>query len=225
MLSYLSHFFSGEVDPFWPHIVLLSLSVLASFAVGAGIIFESPDYPSLHRIANKLVIAGVVVEAACTIVLFVFDEGISSAQQEKIISLESRLAARTLTVEQQHAITSAVSRFRDITFEISTYRHNTEAISLSKQILSSLDEAKWDFVDIYSEPIGVVGGIFVVSNNSICDEKGACSEDTPPVEQQAVTALVEALRGANLSAEGAAKTALPVNPKRVAVMIQVGIKP
>jgi hypothetical protein len=41
MLAYLSHFLSGGVDSTWPHAILLSISVLASFAVGAGIIFES----------------------------------------------------------------------------------------------------------------------------------------------------------------------------------------
>jgi hypothetical protein len=41
MLAYLSHFFSGGDDSTWPHAILLSISVLASFAVGAGIIFES----------------------------------------------------------------------------------------------------------------------------------------------------------------------------------------
>jgi hypothetical protein len=226
MLTYLSNFFSGGVDPLWPHVALLTVSVLASFAVAGGIIFESPKYStSVHRIATWLVIGGVAIEALCTIVLFVFDEGISGAQQDKIIALESRLAARTLTVEQQHSIASAVSKFPGITFEISTYRHNTEAISLSKQIMFSLNEAKWDFVDVYSEPIGVVGGIFVVSNSSICDAKGACSEDTPPIEREAATVLIEALRRADLSADGAAKTALVVNPKRVAIMIQVGIKP
>ena len=102
MLTYLSNFFSGQVDSLWPHVVLLTGSVLASFAVGGGIIFESPKYSErVHRIATKLVIAGVVVEAVCTIVLFVFDEGISSkqqstieAQQEKIIALEMALSPR-----------------------------------------------------------------------------------------------------------------------------------
>jgi hypothetical protein len=217
----MSAFFSGSLEPFWPHALLLTFAILASFAVATGIVLESPHW----SIANALVIGGVAIEAVCTLLLFGFDEGISDAQQSKIIALESRLAARTLTVEQQRAITSAIDKFSGITFEISTYRHNAEAIALSKQIQSSLNDANWDFVDIYSEPIGVVGGIFVVSNSSICDEKGACSENTPPAEQQAVTALVEALRAANLSVEVAAKTALHVNPKRVAVMVQVGIKP
>jgi hypothetical protein len=101
MPAYLSHFFSGEVDPTWPHAILLTVTVLASFAVAAGIIFESPEYSaSVHRVATWCVIVGVAIEAVCTITLFVFDEGISSAQQSKIIALETRLAPRVLTSEQ-----------------------------------------------------------------------------------------------------------------------------
>jgi hypothetical protein len=85
MPTYITAFISGGMDPFWPHFILLSVSVLSSFAVAAGIILESPKYPeSLHGIANKLVIGGVAIEALCTIGLFVFDEGISNAQQSAI---------------------------------------------------------------------------------------------------------------------------------------------
>jgi len=63
--------------------------VVASIAVGVGIIFERPKYSAaVHRVAFWLVVTGIVVEAICTIFLFVFDEGISSAQQSKIIVLE-----------------------------------------------------------------------------------------------------------------------------------------
>lgn len=85
MLTYVSRFILGGMEPFWPHVFLLSLSVVASLAVGAGIIFERPKYPpSVHRVAFWLVVGGVIIEAICTIFLFVFDEGISNAQQSKI---------------------------------------------------------------------------------------------------------------------------------------------
>ena len=89
ILTYLSKWDSGELPPFWPHFWLLSFSVLASFAVGIGILFERPKHSdSVHRIAFWLVMGGIAIEACCTIFLFVFDEGISSAQQSTMISLE-----------------------------------------------------------------------------------------------------------------------------------------
>jgi hypothetical protein len=109
---YVSRFISGDFEPFWPHAILLSSSVLASIAVGAGILFERPEYSSsVHKIAFWLIVVGIAVEAVCTIFLFVFDEGISSAQQSKIISLENRLAGRSLTAEQQEALKRRMTPF------------------------------------------------------------------------------------------------------------------
>ena len=87
------------------HILLLSGDVTATIVVGWGIIWESPSQPqSRHRIAMWLVIGGVAAETLCSISLFAFDESISRAQQEKIISLESSLAGRSLTKSQYNAI-------------------------------------------------------------------------------------------------------------------------
>jgi hypothetical protein len=88
----VSEFFSGSLDPRWPHALLLSVAIIASFAVAVGIVMESPHW----SIANALVIGGVVLEAICTLLIFGFDEGISSAQQSKIIALESQLAPREI---------------------------------------------------------------------------------------------------------------------------------
>src|ERR1700757_2815046 len=108
MVTYFNAFISGELEPFWPHFWLLSVTILAGAAVAAGIIFDSVEYSaSTHRIAKWLVIGGVAVESVCTICLFVFDEGISGAQQgiirsqqSKIIALENHLGPRTLTGDQ-----------------------------------------------------------------------------------------------------------------------------
>jgi hypothetical protein len=85
MLTYLSALLPDTSWPFWPHFWLLSVSILASFAVAAGIIFEASEYSaSTHRVAKWLVIGGVAIEAACTVSLFAFDERISGAQQSTI---------------------------------------------------------------------------------------------------------------------------------------------
>jgi hypothetical protein len=100
MLTYLSALFSGTTEPFWPHLILISGSVLAGIAVGAGILLESNEYStSVHRLANWLVIVGVVIESVCTVCLFVFDEGISGAQQSKIIALETKHLDRSKILE------------------------------------------------------------------------------------------------------------------------------
>jgi hypothetical protein len=82
----MSGFFSGSFDPSWPHVVLLSVAIVASFAVAIGIVMESPHW----SVANVLVVGGVAIEAVCTILLFGFDEGISQSQQAKIVAMQAR---------------------------------------------------------------------------------------------------------------------------------------
>jgi hypothetical protein len=96
MWMYVSALLSGTAEPFWPHFVLISGSVLAGIAVGAGIIFESSEYSaSVHRVAKWLVIVGVVVESLCTVCLFVFDEAISSTQQATIRDQQAEIIRLT----------------------------------------------------------------------------------------------------------------------------------
>jgi hypothetical protein len=93
----MSAVWAGTENPLWPHLVLIPGSVLAGIAVGAGIVFERPEYPeSVHRIAFWLVVAGVAVESIMTVSLFVVDERISGAQQDKIFVLEKEAAPRDL---------------------------------------------------------------------------------------------------------------------------------
>jgi hypothetical protein len=101
---------SGTAEPFWPHFVLLSVSIIAAFAVGFGILLESPKYSAaVHRVATWLVLGGIAVESACTVFLFVFDERISDAQQSKIAALETRLAILYEGAEQRQLKPEQVS--------------------------------------------------------------------------------------------------------------------
>jgi hypothetical protein len=79
MSTYLSAVLSGTAEPFWPHLLLLSISIAAAFTVGAGILLEAPKYSAaIHRLAIWLVLGGIAVESVCTVFLFVFDERISN---------------------------------------------------------------------------------------------------------------------------------------------------
>jgi hypothetical protein len=52
--------------------------------------------------AKWLVIVGVAIESVCTVSLFAFDEGVSSAQQSKIIALESALQPRRIFMQDHN---------------------------------------------------------------------------------------------------------------------------
>jgi hypothetical protein len=84
-MTYVNAFFSGELDPLLTHIVLLGGAIAAEFAVAIGIVLETPKEKTLREwIGMILVLGGVSVGALFTISLFIFDEGISTAQQSKI---------------------------------------------------------------------------------------------------------------------------------------------
>jgi hypothetical protein len=142
MLTYISKFLSGGLDPFWPHLTLLSLAVLASIAVGAGIIFERPKYSiGTHRVAFWLVVVGIAIEAICTIFLFVFDEGISDAQQSKIIALEVQIAPRRISPEACVAIASSLASLSG-NVKVESYAADLEGGILAWQVANCLEASK-----------------------------------------------------------------------------------
>ncbi len=215
------------------HGYLLTLSVLATVCCIRGILWEVSGPLNVHDFARKLVIWGVSFEAIFTIALLMFDEGISGTQQSRIeaqqatiISLQNRLAARTLTSSQLRAVTDAVAQYGGIKFELGTYMHVPECVALTAQIGSALKNAKWDLVPINGEPFSVIAGVVVTANAYVCDDKGAnCSPNTPPEEDEAAEALVKALEGAGIEASHLPKEALVGNPTRIAVAVYIGIKP
>jgi len=222
MYSYISQFFGGTLDPTWPHVVLIAGTIIGGVLVGIGVILEAPK---IFSVPVAAVFVGIVIEAACTLLLFGFDEGISSTQQSKIVELENRLAERTLTADQQRGITNAFAKFPPLNFSMVTYPGNPESVNLARQIESALKSANWTPVPASDVILGVEAGVYIVPNKDICDEKGNCSEGTPIEEFKMGRALVMGLRAAKIGAAVAPAMALQVKPTRIAISIHVGIKP
>jgi hypothetical protein len=101
MPAYLYALWSGDQDAL--RSALLYGAVLGGILVGAGIVWEAKKLD----VATAIVVVGVVLEAVCTIWLFVTDESISRAQQSRI---EQLLAHRTLSPEQRKRI-AALAQF------------------------------------------------------------------------------------------------------------------
>jgi hypothetical protein len=116
--TYIGQFFSGTVDPTTPHLVLILLTVCGGLAVGIGIVWEAARAGHLRDAPTVLIIIGVVIEAAATVILFEFDEGISHSQNETIIALETRIAPRHITEEQQAIVAKALRDFPSPEFDL-----------------------------------------------------------------------------------------------------------
>jgi hypothetical protein len=163
-VTYIRAFFSGEVSAFWPHFWLLGGATLGGIAVGLGIILETPERPSRkQRVAMWLVIIGIVIEPICTLVLFAFDEGVSQAQQDKIIALEKRLADRELSDAQVATIGGKLNRFPGQEWDITPYWDLKESVAIANRIYAALDLAHWKYVKPAQSSflLGGVAGVLV----------------------------------------------------------------
>jgi hypothetical protein len=132
--TYTGQFFSGGVDSSMPHLVLILLAVIGGLAVGGGIIWEASRSGHLWTLPTAFVFFGVVIEAAATVILFEFDEGISRNQQsiidvqqtvirsqnDKIIALDTQLngflTPRKLTKVHKDRRAEVTKRFSSMTF-------------------------------------------------------------------------------------------------------------
>lgn len=121
--TYFNAVWSGNEDPFWPHIVLVPLSVAAGLAVGFAIFADHPRFSrrfsaATHTFALWCLIVGVPTESICTVLLFVIDERISISQQSTIIDLERRIAPREISKYNKDVIAGLLKVFPKPIFDI-----------------------------------------------------------------------------------------------------------
>jgi hypothetical protein len=222
MLTYLSALLPDTSWPFWPHFWLLSVSILASFAVAGGIIFESSEYSaSTHRVAKWLVIGGVAVEAVCTVSLFVFDERISGEQQSKIIVLETTLSPRV--VEQAKA-GAVLAKFPDMKFIIFS-NSDSEPQRAAAQIRFLLKAvAGWQKLSVsFPFPPPFFPGVVVHSGAVAGPERDSTREDSAAANaliEQLNLSGVETRPGAPLSFLGGHGIAILVGPRPLPQSLQ-----
>ena len=191
MLTYFAAMWLGEADPLWPHVVLLSVSILAAFVVGAGILLESPKYStSLHKLATWLVLGGIAIELLCTVLLFVFDERISARQDSVIISQQSRILALqqqtsncSLSAEDSRQLSTQLARFSGQPAKIVVFPVNFESVWIADQVYGILLNAHWkvEFPERSPSPPGdgfMVQGIFIdrSSDNASAEAANALRE-------------------------------------------------
>ena len=133
MLSILSRIVHDPVQ-----LYLLVGDVLATFAVGVGIISEhGPE--DVQKVANRLVIWGVIAETLFSVALFAYDANFAGEQQEvirsqndKLIALETRLAPRHLDAGEKDEFIKRMKKLSGTKFALST-AESAEAEKLAEQ--------------------------------------------------------------------------------------------
>ena len=110
--AFFGAFIDGDLDSLATHTALVAVIVAAEIGLGVGIWLEFPkDKKFREWLGLALVLGGCVFSVVATVLLLIFDEGISRAQQSTIIALETRLAPRELTPKQQDAFKAAVEPY------------------------------------------------------------------------------------------------------------------
>jgi len=92
--DFTSDFIDGRLNAVSTHIALLGVTIAAEIAVAVGIVLESHPKTIREYLGMWLVLCGVFIGVVFTVLLFIFDEGISRTQQIQITELnQAALAA------------------------------------------------------------------------------------------------------------------------------------
>lgn len=108
--AYFNAFVNGDLEPTATHFWLLAGAIVGSLVVAAGIALEA-NWPISRMKSRELagitfVFFGVSVEALFTLALFMFDEGLSSAQQKTISKQQSTIIGLDKALLNEQRITS-----------------------------------------------------------------------------------------------------------------------
>ncbi len=141
---------------------LLFGDVLSTIAVGFGIVWESGP-SDVRKVADRLVLWGIVAETLCSVALFTFDEGISRSQQSKIATLEARIAPRLLKESAQNELTAKLVGTEKQVGTVTASPSLPESEWFARVLTAPLKAAGWDMTVVPGsalptilQPTGVV---------------------------------------------------------------------
>jgi hypothetical protein len=145
-IAYFKTFADGGLDSFSTHAVLIGVIAAAEFSLGIGIWLESPKNKTrIEWFGLILVLGGCVVSVIATVLLLIFDEGVSSRQNEEIIALRKNGIARSIEVS---AFAARLADSPLASVEIRYVVPCTDCESLSFWLSEALKKANWSVSSI-----------------------------------------------------------------------------
>lgn len=200
----------------WFHIVFGLGIVIANIGVARGVILEESDDKWTKETGARLLRRSLVAEAFLAFVLLGVDSYVSIEQQSKIIALERRLAARSLSDDQVKAIIERLKPFAGQHFDIVPYWQNPESYTIADRLYKALPAAGW----VYDHPVKVRGMILgVVTGISVWSDK----RSEPSMKSAA--GLIAALNANGIEARPDDTPQTSTEPISTKINISVGIKP
>jgi hypothetical protein len=218
MYKYASEFFSGTLDPAGPHAVLILVSVTAGIVATIGIISESKK---LFSIPTMLIVVGVLIESACTILLFGFDEGISRHQSAQLLAARQQAAIRDITPEETREASAKLGKYSGQSAKIVVFPVNFESVWIAQAIYGILLNARWK-VDPPEKLSTAPGDSFMVQGIWVDHSDDDGSEQAAKAARDALNSTVAQASGRN-SGPGMIKGVF--DPTKPMVWILIGDKP
>jgi hypothetical protein len=195
--------------------VFVALYVAATVGVLIGVYWEGEKFDNARQqIGWRVLLWSLAAEIFLGAMIFAFDGWISRVQRTEIVTLETRLAARTLSDDQVATIKSQLHRYAGQAFEIIPYWQNRESLDIANRIADTLTGAGWtiDQPKAATMLVGVVTGVTVSTD-----------KDAPSATQQAASALIAALNDHQIEARRDQDSG--ISPPTGKIYMNVGIKP
>jgi len=189
-------------------VALEVLFVISGIGVAVGVAIEKERFDP----GWKLLVSSLALDVIFTGLIFAADARISQEQRSEIISLQKRLAARTLLDNQIAGIAEKLKEYSGQEYEIIAFWNNKESVALMNRMISALDLAQWKQIKPDSPGLLLPGLI------------GVQVWVRPPTSEKTVgaaRALVSALKGEALEAE-LTEYEHHINPMNARIEIWVG---
>lgn len=237
VIAYFNAFVDGELDSFSTHAALIGVIAVAEISLGIGIWLESPRKKEFREwLGLTLVLGGCVISVIFTVLLLIFDEGISRGQKaridaeqtviqrqnKEIIALEKRLAPRSLTADEQTEVAKELAKYDGQQFQGAIASGLPDGRLLWESLYRALEAAHWDFVPPSSMGFGdPPADIPIAPEPDVVIFAPAGSETKV---QSAAQALAEALKAVGIEAKAVAGSLGDNSRNPTLIAISIGVK-
>jgi hypothetical protein len=200
---------------------------ICTWAVVAGVMLEGAEHARdvlvsgwprewhkrLEKIGFVVLVIGLGGEWYFQSAIGQYEDGLIESQQRQIISLQERLAARSLSSSDAAAITKKLGRFSGQDFEVVEYWDDKESVDIGEQIASALDSAGWSRTPVSRNTVNVtvIAGAVVYVDDTASEPA-----------KDAARALVGMLNAENIAAVQRVSQNRPGTDR---ISVTVGIKP
>jgi hypothetical protein len=165
--AYLKAFIDGDLDSFATHAALIGVIVLAEISLAVGIWLESPKDKGFREwLGLYTVLGGCIFSVIATVLLLIFDEGISRGQKtridaqqsvirsqnEQLLGLRKHNIPRNLSPKDLKSLVDDMQQFGPVKYDLAAPEAMEPASFLIPQLVGAFVQLNWKFQS-YTGPL------------------------------------------------------------------------